>query len=369
MIQGTAYVGFLINPIAGMGGAVGLKGTDALIQEARKRGAVPRAHLRARATLERLKRCNIHFLTCGSTMGEDVLNETGPFIYEIVYTPPSAETTAEDTRAACRAFLKYGVSSIVFCGGDGTARDIFSVTGRSVPLIGIPAGVKMYSAIFALNPEAAAELILHQGAPLMDAEVVDVDEEAYRSGELKTRIFGYAPVPTIPDTRQQSKWVSDAGSEEEARAAIAAFITEIMRDDTLYIMGAGTTTAAIAELLGAEKTLLGVDVFAGGRVIARDCDECTLLSLLPEHQRAKIIISPIGAQGFVLGRGNQQISPDVLRRVGIENLIVVATPQKLARTPTLYVDTGDADLDRSFSDSIAVISGYRMAQRHRLFHR
>ncbi|MDT8357933.1 MAG: ATP-NAD kinase family protein, partial [Methanomicrobiaceae archaeon] len=297
------------------------------------------------------------------------LEGAGPFLYEVVYTPHSVETTAEDTRSACRAFLEYGVSSIVFCGGDGTARDIFSVSGRSVPLIGVPAGVKMYSAVFALNPEAAAALIHHRDAPPMDAEVVDVDEEAYRKGELKIKIFGYAPVPAFKDTRQQSKWVSDAGSEEDARAAIAEFITEIVRDDTLYILGAGTTTAAIAERLGAEKTLLGVDAFTGGRIIARDCDERTLLSLLSEYPRAKVVISPIGAQGFVLGRGNQQISPDVMRRVRIKNLIVVATPQKLAQTPVLYVDTGDAELDRSFGESIAVISGYRMAQRHRLLHR
>ena len=369
MVYSRAYTGFLINPIAGMGGAVGLKGTDALVQEARKRGAVPRAHLRAHAALECLKGRNIHFITSGGSMGEDVLEGTGPFLYEVVHTPRSVETTAEDTRAACRAFLEYGVSSIVFCGGDGTARDIFSVSKRSVPIIGIPAGVKMYSAVFALNPEAAAALILHRDAPLMDAEVVDVDEEAYRRGELKTKIFGYAPVPTFRDTRQQSKWVSDAVTEDDARAAIAGFITEIMRDDVLYIIGAGTTTAAIAEQLGAEKTLLGVDAYRGGRMIAMDCDEHTLLSLLSEYPQAKVIISPIGAQGFVLGRGNQQISPDVMRKVGIENLIVVATPQKLARTPVLYVDTGDAELDRSFGESIAVISGYRMAQRHRLLHR
>lgn len=360
--------GFLINPIAGMGGTVGLKGTDGLMAEAVRRGATPRASIRAEAALRLLSGAPVHFLTCAGAMGEDSLSGTG-LSFDVVYTPKGTITSAEDTKAACNIFLKQGVSGIVFCGGDGTARDIYDIVGQKVPIIGIPAGVKMYSAVFAITPAAAAELITKSGQlPTTEAEIMDVDEEAYRNGRLSTTLHGYARTPTLPLKRQQSKWVSVPGDEDQALLDIARFICEIMREDTLYFLGAGTTTSAVADRLGLEHTLLGVDAVRSGVLVGRDLDESGMLALLKDHSPAKIIVSPIGAQGFILGRGNQQISPEVLRMVGIKNVIVVATPQKLERTPVLYIDSGDADLDSRFGDSILVISGYRMGQRKRLIH-
>jgi predicted polyphosphate/ATP-dependent NAD kinase len=162
--------------------------------------------------------------------------------------------------------------------------------------------------------------------------------------------------------------VYEEEDEERAKREIARFIHEIMIPDVLYILGAGTTTESIAAKTGVKKTLLGVDVVKNGKMVAMDVDEKTLWTLLEHEPEAKIILSPIGAQGFILGRGNQQISARIVRKVGTGNLIVVATPHKLRETPLLYVDSGDSILDTGFGDSILVISGYRQAQRKRIYH-
>jgi predicted polyphosphate/ATP-dependent NAD kinase len=201
---------------------------------------------------------------------------------------------------------------------------------------------------------------------LRDSEVMDVDEEAYQAGELKTRLHGIARTPALAGKVQLSKHVFEEGDEERAKGEIARFIHEIIIPDVLYILGAGTTTEFIARELGVNKTLLGVDAVRNGKTIALDIDEKTLWALLEQGQEAKILISPIGAQGFILGRGNQQISARVVRRVGIGNIIVVATPHKLRETPVLYVDTGDSALDAEFGDTVLVVSGYRMAQRKKI---
>ncbi|MDN7024784.1 ATP-NAD kinase [Methanoculleus sp. FWC-SCC1] len=361
-------IGFLVNPIAGMGGAVGLKGTDGQFTEALRRGAIPHACDRAAGTLALLRGDGIEFVTCAGAMGEDILRSVGITEYTVLHRP-GEPTTAADTRTAARAFLDAGVRLILFCGGDGTARDVYDAVGREVPVLGIPAGVKMYSAVFAVNPPAAAELVRRAGeAGCRDAEVMDIDEEAYRSGHLAARLYGYACVPSIPERIQGGKQVFEQQDEERAKDEIAAFITEIMLPETLYVIGAGSTTARILERMDLVPTLLGIDVVRDGKIVARDADERTLLSLLDDYPRAKIVVSPIGAQGFVLGRGNQQISPAVLRKAGLQNLVVVATPAKLAATPLLYVDSGDAALDREIGDSLQVISGYRIAQRKRLLH-
>ena len=361
-------VGFLVNPIAGMGGAVGLAGTDGKVSEALRRGAVPRARDRAVRTLSLLVDDSIEWYTCSGGMGEDALLDAGIDRYTVLYQSP-VSTSAVDTKAACRAFFEAGVDLIVFCGGDGTARDVFDAVGQEVPVLGIPAGVKMYSAVFAVNPAAAADLVRRTGdIPCQDSEVMDIDEEAYRSGHLSARLYGYVSVPCIPERIQGGKQVFEQQDEERAKDDIAAFINEVMLPEFLYVIGAGSTTARIMERPGLAPTLLGVDAVRNGEVLARNADERTLLALLDEYPRAKIIVRPIGAQGFVLGRGNQQISPAVIRKAGLPNLIVVATPGKLAGTPLLYVDSGDPVLDREIGDSLQVISGYRVAQRRRVVH-
>jgi len=358
-------IGFLVNPVAGMGGTVGLKGTDGNVDEARRRGAMPHAQDRAAITLALLKDIpDLSFLTCGGEMGEDALKRCGISCYRIVY-PVQGKSTAEDTGNAVRAFIGKGAGLILFCGGDGTARDVFAAAGRSLPVLGIPAGVKMYSAIFAVDPAAAAG-ILSGPYTVTDGDVVDVDEAAYRAGTLATRLYGIARVVARTGLIQAAKQVFEEADEERAKEEIARFTAEVMLPDTLYIVGAGTTTEAIARRLGLHKTLLGVDAVLNGKIVATDADEKTLLSLVEKYPGARIIVSPIGAQGFILGRGNQQISPAVVRTIGINRVIVVATPHKLRETPTLYVDSGNPEIDAEFGPSVQVISGYRIAQRKKI---
>ncbi|MFZ2074300.1 ATP-NAD kinase family protein [Methanoregula sp.] len=358
-------IGFLINPVAGMGGSVGLKGTDGNVDEARRRGALPRAQGRAAITLQLLaKNPDLFFLTCSGEMGASALHACGVSQFRVVYQYGGA-STAEDTRKAVAAFLREGVDLVLFCGGDGTARDVFSVTQRSVPILGVPAGVKMYSAVFALDPAAAAAL-LSGPYQIQDAEVMDVDEEAYRKGVLETRLSGIARVPGRAHMIQAAKQVFEEADEGRAKEEIARFLQEVMLPGVLYILGAGTTTEAIARRQGITKTLLGVDAIRDGGIVVLDADEKTLLDLAVRYPETRIILSPIGAQGFILGRGNQQISASVVRKVGLHNLIVVATPHKLRETPLLYVDSGDPELDREFGQSVQVISGYRIAQRRKI---
>jgi len=359
-------IGFVVNPVAGMGGSVGLKGTDGNAAEAVHRGAVPHAGERATAALKEVHNSDITFLTCGGQMGEDVLRAAGITALCVV-CDTRLITTADDTRRACRKFLEKGVSLILFCGGDGTARDVYDVVDSQVPVLGIPAGVKMYSAVFAIDPAAAGTVVERAGTlPLRDAEILDVDEEAYRDGILSTRLYGIAKVPVLGERVQAAKQVIEEQNEERAKKEIARFMAEVMLPDVLYIIGAGTTTEDIARQIGVEKTLLGVDAVKGVNLVARDADEKTLLALLEKEDSAGIIVSPIGAQGFVFGRGTQQISADVIRRAGVKNVIVVATPAKCSETPFLHIDTGDPVLDAQFGDSLQVITGYRIAQRKKI---
>lgn len=360
--------GFLINPVAGMGGSVGLKGTDGLMEEAVRRGASPVSPGRALRFLRALGVPRPHFLTCSGAMGEDIFLEAGIGEYSVVYRCGS-ESTAVDTERACLEFLNRDVPMIVFCGGDGTARDILRATSGKVLILGIPAGVKMYSGVFTLTPEAAAELVSrYREARVRDAEVLDVDEAAYRQDELRTRLFGIAPVPYLPGFVQAPKQVLESTEEDRAKAEIARFMVEVMEGTpgTLYLLGPGTTTLEIARTLGGEKTILGFDAFLGGRQVGRDLDERGILALAAAAMGTRIVVSPLGSQGSILGRGTQQISPEVLRRVGVGNVIVIATPSKLSGTPALFVDTGDPGLDRAFGESVRVITGYRIARRRRL---
>lgn len=360
----TRKIGFLINPIAGMGGSVGLKGTDGLAEAARARGAKPLAHERARTCLRRMaiEEHDLFFFTASGEMGEQALKDCG-LSYAVVYNA-SEKSTAEDTRSTCKAFLERGIDLLMFCGGDGTARDVASVANQ-VPLLGIPAGVKMHSGVFAISPEAAAELALGYikgDLRTRATEIVDVDEELYRAGELQTKLYAQALTPYKPVLVQDRKRIYSSANEDEFKDQIALFATEFMRDGSAYILGAGTTTSRIGELLGIDKTLLGVDVVQDGRMIIKDASERDLLDLLCREEKVKVILSPIGAQGFILGRGSQQISAKVLQKAGIENLIIISTPHKLAQLQSLLVDTGDRELDKILSGRRQVVTGYRTAQ-------
>jgi len=359
-------VGLLVNPIAGMGGSVGLKGTDSaeVLAEAVRRGAVPLAPARAAEALRSAGELdNFEFYTAGGAMGEDVLKGFVDRMV-VVYTPADG-TDHGDTEAAARALVAAGVEVILFAGGDGTARDILDAVGESVPVIGIPSGVKMHSAVFANTPGDAGRLLrrfLIDGLPTHRAEVMDIDEAEVRRGRISARLYGTLLTPEDPGLLQPFKLILGGGTEEEHKEAIAQYLRVNMRPGVLYILGPGSTVEAVGRALGIDKTLLGVDAVLDGRQVAKDADERTLLRLLDQHQEARIVVSPIGAQGFIFGRGNQQISATVIRKVGVRNVVILATPQKLKETRELKVDTGDQQLDEELRGYGKVVIGYGIQQ-------
>jgi predicted polyphosphate/ATP-dependent NAD kinase len=369
-------VGFVVNPIAGMGGRVGLKGTDGRAEEALARGAEPVSPVRAGEMLRALRplkaASEIHWITCRGAMGSALLDAEGypPSSYEIAAEPP-ARTSAEDTRAACREFEKRGADLIIFCGGDGTCRDVIDAVDARLPILGVPAGVKMHSGVFGIHPATVATILdawLQGYLRVGDAEVLDVDEEAYRRGEWVVRMYGTAKTLVEPALVQTGKMLFAEVSDDAMKDEIADHVKELVASepDTLFLLGPGSTVEHVAKRLGVEKTVLGVDALHGGRLVGRDLDEAGILKLLDRYPKAKLIVSPIGAQGFILGRGNLQLSPAVVRRIGVPNVIVGATPAKLNATPVLRVDTGDPALDREFAkrEYLFVVIGYRTSKLH-----
>ncbi len=358
-------LGLIVNPIAGLGGSVGLKGTDRpeIVRQARALGAVPQAPRRATEALQALAAARadgVTLLAAAGAMGCDEAVAAG-FAPETVVVA-GGESSARDTERAAQAMAERAVDLILFAGGDGTARDLYRALGTRVPVVGIPAGVKMHSAVYATNPRAAGALAagyLRGGVALREREVMDIDEEAFRRGAVSAQLYGYLLVPHLPDLVQGVK-TGAVSSDATAFAGIAAEIAERMEPGRLYILGPGTTTRAIAEALGLEKTLLGVDLIRERRLLAADVAEAGILAALDERGTT-IIVTPIGGQGHFLGRGNQQISAAVIRCVGADRVIVVATMAKLASLPggLLRVDSGDAATDRLLSGHRRVVTGYR----------
>lgn len=362
-------LGIIVNPIAGMGGKVGLKGTDGIVKEAIVRGATPISPNRAKEFLKELKdymlETPVEIITCPGVMGKEEAEAAGISV-KVLPMEIGEETTAEDTKAAVELMLKEKVDLIVFVGGDGTAKDVFDAVQDSerIFVLGVPAGVKMYSGIFAVNSSDAVEVVLAftQGrAEIAEFEIMDADEEAIRSGSFAIELYGYLKGPFLPRRIQGSKQLSPTTvDEEENQTAIARFIIEEMKTDATYVFGPGTTVKSIAELFGIEKTLLGVDIYRDGQV-RLDVSEKEILKEIEGQQQTWIVLSPIGRQGILLGRGNQQISPEVIKYVGKERIIVVATKGKLQSIDdsTLRVDTGDKEVDGMLRGYIRVVTDYR----------
>jgi len=359
-------VGFIINPVAGMGGAVGLKGTDGkeILNKAIALGAKPVASAKAEIFLSNLSSAKEHikFLVGAGEMGQFQAKQLGLTCQ--VVGEAKTQTSPKDTQIIALQMKESKVDLLVFCGGDGTTRDILKAVGLSVPVLGVPTGVKMHSAVFAITPQAAARVTLRflfAGLPLREAEVMDVDEQAFREGHVSAELYGYVLSPFEPHLIQGNKMESPiTESEIQNQVAIALYVIEEMKPATLYIIGPGTTTRTIGDLLDQKKTLLGVDLFQNKEVMAKDVNEKKLLQAIV-GRNAQIIVTPIGGQGFIFGRGNQQISAKVINKVGLDNIIVVATKSKLDRLDNLKVDTGDSKLDSDFRfRGISVISDYKI---------
>jgi len=360
-------IGLIVNPIAGMGGKVALKGTDGVVDEAIRRGARPVSPDLVRLFLRELSHYpearSITFLTGPGPLGEDYLKEFG-FRFEVIplevrYREIEGvripDTGPEHTKRLARE-MAGKVGLIVFAGGDGTARDIVSVVDKT-PILGIPTGVKMYSGVFAVSPEKAAEVLvrfLRGEAKLEEREVRDIDENAFRRDEIRAKTYGKALVPVVENLVQGSKEAVKTEEAEELEALAEALAEEILESDGIYFLGSGSTIKRIKDRLGIDGTLLGVDVVevkdGKARLLVKDAAEKDLLRFVDRNPR--VVVTVIGGANFLFGRGNQQFSADVLRRIPRENVTVVATPDKLKNPVRVY--TGDREVDEKFRGYLRV---------------
>lgn len=364
-------LGLIINPLAGLGGSVGLKGSDGQAQQALVLGAVPQALNRARTALQELLpyQDRLEIYTVAGEMGQTVAAELG-FTTTLVYQCAGTETTAADTGAAARLMADLGVDLLLFAGGDGTARNICAAIAERTTVLGIPAGVKIHSGVYAISPLAAgklvAKLVCGELVSLSEAAVMDIDEHAFRQGVVKARRFGEMRIPAQLRYVQSVK-SGGRESEELVLADLAAYIVAQMDDNVRYVMGSGSTVAAVMQELGLDNTLLGVDVVENGQLIAKDVTAAQLLELVQDYP-SKLVITLIGGQGHVFGRGNQQLSPAVIRAVGRDNILLIASKAKLQQLEgrPLLADTGDAALDKALTGLINVLTGYNDYVMYRL---
>lgn len=359
-------LGLIINPLAGIGGSVGLKGSDGaeIVKEAFSRGARCQSSERAKLALQVLLpiQDQIKIIACPQTMGETLVAEMG-FSYQVLGNISAQHTSAQDTCNAAQQLLDQKVDIILFAGGDGTARDICSVVADQIPVLGIPAGVKIHSAVYAVTPKAAGEVISQLASgQLIDVkahDVRDIDEDAFRNNIVRAKLYGEMRVPQAGQFVQSVKQ-GGVEVEELVLEDIAADIVQGMEDDVLYLIGSGKTTLAIMAELGLDNTLLGIDAVLNHQLLKNDVSETEILDYLEQYP-CKAVISIIGGQGHIIGRGNQQLSAAVLKKLGKDNLKVISTKAKVSALEgrPLIVDSGDNELDDLFSGTIEVTTGYQ----------
>jgi predicted polyphosphate/ATP-dependent NAD kinase len=354
-------LGLIVNPVAGMGGSVGLKGTDgAMYQRALALGAKPVTSTRTRDLFAHLQhKEDVSLLVAPGEMGEQHVEEFAiPFT---VVGEIGQETSAEDTKRIACQMVDQGIELLIFVGGDGTARDVCDAIDSRLPVVAVPAGVKVFSAAFAVSARAAAEMVdaFLEGSTVTEEEVLDIDEEAFRQDRLASRLYGYLLVPEARQFLQPGKAASSVGkTAAQSKQEIANYIVGGMDPQTLYLLGPGTTLRAIAEELDLPKTLLGVDAVCAGDLVGKDLNERGILDLIGRHARIKIVVTPIGGNGFVLGRGSKQFTPEVIRRVGVNNIMIVGTRDKMNQLECLRVDSGDLELDEMVRGYLRVTVGH-----------
>ena len=368
-------LGLLVNPDAGLGGRLGLKGSDGQAELARSMGAEDRSGPRMRAMLEHFSSIHragfedISWVTSEGRMGTEWLPEAEIGSISTVHSS-SGGTSAVDTQDAVNSLLESEIDLLVYAGGDGTTRDVVaaleSAESPETPVIGVPTGVKMHSGCFAASPKAAAEALsswLIGDLLLASTEVLDLDEDLYRQGKWVVRLYAEAMTPSSPRWMQGSKQRIEASGEEDTTEGLADHIRELLvSDNRMLIWGSGGTLRKIAEMNDFEPTNLGIDATIGNEQVGTDLSESDLLELLSEHDGpTTLLLSPMGGQGFLIGRGNLQLSPQVLRLIGIENILGVVTPAKLLSVRRLRIETGDPELDADFADMryMKVLQGYR----------
>ncbi len=359
-------LGLIVNPVAGIGGKVGLKGSDGeeTLRRALCLGAKPECNDKTAVALRQLLavKNRLELYTFAGEMGTDAASACGLSV-TVLGDIDAGHTKPEDTMRAAKAMKDAGVDMILFAGGDGTARNVLDAVGTSVPVLGIPAGCKIHSAVYALNPRRAGELAARmcegRVTRFREAEVMDIDEELFRQNRVQARLYGYLKVPEERSFVQNMK--SGRGkSEAAATDQMAGYVADTMQKDMLYIVGPGSTTRTVMEKLGLENTLLGVDLVYNNKVIMNDATEKDIMSALDVYGKAKIIVTVIGGQGYVFGRGNQQLSARVINRVGKENITIIAAKEKMLSLigQSLYVDTGDEETNAYLCGYYKVVVGY-----------
>lgn len=357
-------LGLIINPIAGMGGKVGLKGSDGkeVIEQARELGAKPESGGKALKALKKLEplKDDLMVYVANGPMGEDVIKETS-LNYEVAYNA-GEETDPEDTEKLAKQFLEQGVDLILFAGGDGTARNIAAAVGLDIPVLGIPAGVKIHSPVYGRSPESAGEMaylyLSGDEIQVQEEEVIDIEEEAFRRDEIITEIYGYLNVPYDTSHMQNLKSITPQ-SDTEAQLSAALQVLDDMKDGYYYIIGSGSTNGRILEELDLPVTMLGVDIIKDKKLVAKDVNESEIIDII-KGQPTKLVVTPMGGQGYIFGRGNQQLSANVLRELDKKDIIIIASPGKmdgLGSNP-LLIYTGDEEIDEEFSGYYSVITGY-----------
>ena len=367
-------LGLLVNPDAGLGGRLGLKGSDGQAEIARSKGAQDRSGPRMRAMLDHLITISkdnldgIQWYVSKGRMGTDWISPAISSL-EVIHSS-SSSTDANDTSQLVGSMIGSDIDLLVYAGGDGTTRDVvaaLSEYGRpELPIIGVPTGVKMHSGCFASSPKAAAEVLsawLEGDLLLSSTEVLDLDEDLYRQGKWVVKLYAEAITPASPRWMQGSKMRVEASGEEEIIQGLADHVRETMIDDRMMIVwGSGGTLRTIGGILGFELNTLGIDITVGGNIIGSDLNENEILSALKEHQGDVILLlSPMGGQGFLIGRGNLQLSPDVLRIIGVNRVLGIVTPAKMLTLRSLRIETGDSEMDQRFSEKkyLKVLQGYR----------
>lgn len=362
-------IGLIINPVAGIGGRVGLKGSDGedIQRQAFEKGAVMEAENKTKIALEGLLPIKeaLFFLTAPGIMGENLLQSMG-FSYKAIGKAKPEKTSHEDTEESARLMKEEKPEILVFAGGDGTARNIYNAVGIDLTVMGIPAGVKIHSAVYANNPKSAGEalrLFLESRVNInvLQCEVMDIDEALFRNNRVQAKLYGYLSVPQIKNLMQHPK--SGAKYQSHDIEGIAEEVIDIINkgdQDTYYIFGTGSTTFNILKHMNIEGTLLGIDVIYRNEILMKDCTEDQIFRLI-EGKKVKLILTVIGGQGHVFGRGNQQLSPRVIRKIGIENIIIVSSADKIYNLPgnILLVDTGDTALDKEIAGYRQIITGWQ----------
>jgi len=359
-------LGLIINPVAGIGGKVGLKGSDGqdTIARAKELGACQESGIKAGKALAEFADLAAGFAlyTCAGAMGQEECEKLR--IPAEMIGGGGGESSAGDTTRAAKEMARLGVELLLFAGGDGTARDVMDAVGRTVPVLGVPTGCKIHSAVYAINPKfagAAVRKMIEDGKVprLREAEVMDIDEDLFREGVVNARLYGYM---NVPDDRQRMQNLKSGRSMSEQASVemLSNCVADSMERDALYIIGSGSTMMKVKEKLRIDGTLLGIDLVYNGETVCKDATEKEILDALEEYGKAKIIVTVIGGQGYIFGRGNQQISAAVLSRVGKENILVAMSKDKADSMfmQNLYIDTSDEEVNRDLCGYYRVLVGY-----------